>query len=72
MRKPIIVWSYWISIPIGALIFVIALWQRIPAITFGLPYIPYPDESFVIDLVFRGFREHNLLFTNFLRPHLQL
>ena len=60
----------WANIVIGVLIFAVALWQRIPAITFGLPYIPYPDESFVIDLVFRGFREDNLLFTNFLRPHL--
>ena len=69
MRRSIVL-AWWVNCIIGIFIFVIAFWQRLPAITFGLPYIPYPDESFVIDLVFRGFREHNLLFTNFLRPHL--
>jgi hypothetical protein len=70
MRRTTITTQRWFLVMIGTIIFAIALWQRLPAITFGLPYIPYPDESFVIDLVFRGFREHNLLFTNFLRPHL--
>jgi hypothetical protein len=69
MRRSIVS-AWWVNSVIGIFIFAIALWQRIPAITFALPYIPYPDESFVIDLIFRGFREHNLLFTNFLRPHL--
>ena len=69
MRRSVVL-AWWVNSIIGIFILAIAFWQRLPAITFGLPYIPYPDESFVIDLVFRGFREHNLLFTNFLRPHL--
>lgn len=61
-----------ITVVVSIVLFAIAYWVRYPTIAFALPYVPYVDEPYVVDLAFRGLREQTWLATSFWRPHLNL
>jgi len=46
--------------------------MRIPTVYFALPYIPHVDESYVMNLAYKGLREHIWFPLSFWRPHLNL
>jgi len=59
-----------VTIGISLFVFSVAYWMRIPTVYFALPYIPYFDESYVMNLAYKGLREHIWFPLSFLRPHL--
>lgn len=65
-------WLAYFTVWVSILLFALAYWVRYPTITFALPYIPYVDEPYVVDLAFRSLREQTWLATSFWRPHLNL
>ena len=62
--------SVFMPLCISILVFGVAYWVRIPTVYFALPYVPYVDESFVMNLVYKALREHSWMMLNFWRPHL--
>ncbi len=53
-------------------IFGIALLLRLPTVWHALPYIPYSDETYVMDRIFYAIRASDPLLSDFLRPHFSI
>lgn len=64
--------QFLMTLGISVLLFGVAYWVRIPTVYFALPYVPHVDESYVMDLAYKGLREHIWFATSFWRPHLNL
>jgi hypothetical protein len=59
-----------VTICISLSVFSTAYWMRIPTVYFALPYIPHVDESYLMNLAYKGLREHIWFPLSFWRPHL--
>lgn len=55
---------------IAAILVGVGFGLRHATIRYALPYIPYPDETYIMDRILYGFRSGDRLLSDFLRPHL--
>ena len=61
--------THWL---IALAIFGIAFLLRLPTVWHALPYIPYSDETYVMDRIFYTIRANDPLLSDFLRPHFSI
>lgn len=59
-----------ILVVIAILLVGVGFGLRYSTIRYALPYIPYPDETYIMDRILYGFRTGDRLLSDFLRPHL--